>query len=174
MRWYKQFDIDMPITLADTCNQYTENNPPEPPYNYDFMEDSTMWIIWNNDDVSSQLNDVRELISHTAGVEVDDEVGFVVVWRYDEKFNRSPVHIDYGRDNGGKQNGSVCTAISGDLKIHLHADDADKTIIDTVHVTSNTVIALNNTKFYHSVEGHGDLIIFGVNLDTDPEEYWHD
>jgi len=174
MKWHRKFKIALPQDFYDVCNKYIRNNPPEPYFRYMSVEDSDMWTMWMDDPQAGYVSGVRETILYITGLDLDYEQGFVVLWKFDEEFKHCPIHVDSGKGTGGKHNGSICTALSGNFKIHLHADDLEETILDTVEVDSNTIIALNNTQFPHSVEGEGVLIVFGVDLETDPEVYWHD
>ena len=36
----------------------------------------------------------------------------------------------------------------------------------------SNLIALNNTKYPHSVEGQGDLLVLGTDKNIKPEEYF--
>ena len=77
--------------------------------------------------------------------------------------------------SGGEHTGSVVTCISGNFKIHLHAaDEPDSPIIESVNINGQTLVALNNTVFPHSVEGIGDLVVFGTAVKTDTKEYFKD
>jgi hypothetical protein len=172
MKWYKKFKVNMPSLLSEVCTQYTKDYATEPQYAYKSTENSDMWIMWQESGHTLPLKSITDLTQDITGLNLDYDLGFVVIWRYDDKFPKCPIHIDDGRGNGGKHNGSVCTAINGSFKIHYH--DENNNIIDSVDVNDKTLICLNNTRFPHSVEGKGDLIVFGVDLLTEPEVYWHD
>jgi len=172
MKWFKEFKFEPLDTLSLTGNHFIDSRPPEPPFKYDSVLDSKMWTIWMDDPMEKPLFETRKMISEITGLNLEYEEGFLVIWRFDENFPRCPIHVDEGRGNGGKHNGSVVSVLSGEFKIHLH-DEKDE-IIESVDVTSNTLIALNNTRFPHSVEGCGDLLVFGVDLKTEPEIFWND
>ena len=174
MKWYRKFDVDMPSEFMTVCKHYVVNNDPEPPFKYFTVGDSAMWTIWHDYITSDYIADARVLVSNTTGLSLGHKKGFVVLWRFDDNFKRSPIHIDIGRGAGGNHNGSICTALVGDFKLHRHGNDAAQTIIDSVELNDKSLVALNNTRFPHSVEGNGILVVFGVDLDTDPEEYWRD
>ena len=61
--------------------------------------------------------------------------------------------------------------ISGNFKLHLHEEDKENSkIVETIDIEG--LIALNNTVYPHSVEGQGDLLVFGADKDMVPEEYF--
>ena len=75
------------------------------------------------------------------------------------KITHCPIHMD----SGGEHTGSVVTSVSGNFKIHLHKEDTPNSpILETINVDESNLIALNNTKYPHSVEGQGDLLVLGT------------
>jgi len=179
MKWYREFDIVMPHDLKSICESFIKKNKPEPYYTYYSVEDSNMWVIPPLGPKrerlyaaeTEQLSGVRKLVTDTTGLNLEHDSPFMAIWQFDEAFPHCPVHID----DGAEHTGSVVTSISGDFKLHLHANDSlDSPIVESVNVPANKVIALNNTVFPHSVEGIGDLIVFGVDNHMNAEEYFKD
>mgnify|MGYP001177097048 FL=1 len=177
MLWVKTYPITIPDYFAGFCQDFTENNDPAPEGMYESVADSSMWTIWNTDqNKRQQLAEFRQNIKNVTGANLDYPKGFLCIWRYDENFTQCPIHIDGQGTHSGditprKHNGSVCTSIHGEFKIHLHHRDTNE-ILDSVSVTTSNVIVLNNTVYPHSVEGQGDLAVFGVDLQSNPEEFF--
>jgi|TARA_B100001094_G_C18037851_1_gene723497 hypothetical protein len=179
MNWYKRYKADMPKDFKQICEDYTKKYSPEPAYRYKSVEDSSMWTIpplGENRvrlDVpeSTQINHVIKYVSNVTELNLEHDMPFTCIWRFDDNFKKCPVHVD----NGGEHTGSVVTCISGKFKLHLHEqEDNDSDIIETIDIDETTLIALNNTKFPHSVEGKGDLVVFGPDKKIKPEEYFAD
>jgi hypothetical protein len=179
MRWYKEFDVDMPQKLKYICENFTKSNPPEEPWTYGSVQDSDCWCIPplgpNRERLYApeveNLASIRKLVSEITRLNLEFETSFMSVWRFNDAHPKCPVHTD----PGGEHTGSVVTCISGDLKLHLHeTNKAGAAIIDSVDVSPSKLIALNNTEFPHSVSGYGDIIVFGVDKQLDAEEYFRD
>ena len=178
MKWYKEFSVNMPQNLKSVCNSYTDVFEYEPIWTYESVEDSKMWVIpplgknrtrLDDRGASDKLANIRELVTTITELYLEEETPILAIWRFDEKFPHCPVHID----QGGEHTGSVVTCISGNFKIHLHAaDEPDSPIIESVNINGQTLVALNNTVFPHSVEGIGDLVVFGTAVKTDTKEYF--
>jgi hypothetical protein len=179
MLWVKSYPITLPDYFAGLCQDFTENNDPAPKGMYESVADSSMWTIWNTnpDNYQNQtLLELRQNIQNITGANLNYPKGFLCIWRYDENFTNCPIHIDGQGTNSGditpiKHAGSVCTSIHGEFKIRLHHRDTNE-IVDSVPVTTSNVIVLNNTVYPHSVEGQGDLAVFGVDLQSNPEEFF--
>ena len=178
MLWVKEYPFNMPDYFKDVCIDFIEHNEPEGPYQYESVQDSKMWLIWNSmNQYSDRLAQVRQMVRETTGANLDYDKGFTAIWRYDENFKQCPIHIDGNgyREDGSegerKHNGSICTSIDGNFKLHLHHQDT-KEIADTIEITNKNVVVLNNTVYPHSVQGQGDLIVFGIDLQSNPEEFF--
>jgi len=179
MLWAKTYPITVPDYFTGFCQDFTENNDPVPVGTYESVADSSMWTIWNknpNNYQNQALLEIRQNIKNITGLNLDYPKGFFCIWRYDENFTKCPIHIDgQGTYSGDitpiKQSASVCTSIHGEFKIHLHHRDTNE-IVDSVLVTTSNIIVLNNTMYPHSVEGQGDLAVFGVDLLNNLEEFF--
>lgn len=168
----------MPWKLRETGIAYTRSFQPEPPWTYKSVADSKMWVIpplgkdrvrLDDNGASDYLADVRAKVTEITGLALEEKTPILAIWRFDKDFPKCPVHID----EGGEHTGSIVTCINGEFKLHLHAEDAeDSPIIETVEINSTKLIALNNTEFPHSVEGQGNLIVFGTAKETNTEEYF--
>jgi hypothetical protein len=174
MKWYKKFNMKLSEEFKTECTEFIKNNPPEPPNAYYTVGESDMWTMWLSEEDSEVISDIREAIKLKTGLNLKYDEGFVVIWNFNDNFKECPTHIDSGRLSGGKHNGSVCVALNGNFKINLRSEEFGGDILDEVIVDDKSVVALNNTVFPHNVEGKGDLIVFGVDLLTEPEVYWHD
>jgi len=168
----------MPGKLKTICKEFTKKHPPEEKGLYKAVGDSDCWCIPplgpNRERLYSiefeQLTDVRKLVSKITGLTIDYDMPFTSIWRFGDYFPKCPVHIDPGAEHTG----SVVTCISGKLQLHLHQEEKpDSPIIDTINVSPNKLIALNNTNFPHSVSGYGDLVVFGSDKKTNAEKYFH-
>ena len=180
MIWAKEFDVDMPSNLKTIANNYVKSFDPEPPFAYKSVVDSKMWVIpplgenrvrLDDGGANDNLINVRQLVTKVTGLALEEKTPILAIWRYDENFTKCPIHID----EGGEHTGSVVTCISGNFNLHLHEkDELDSPIIETIAINKNKLVALNNTVFPHSVEGQGDLIVFGTSKQTNTEEYFND
>lgn len=180
MIWSKEFYVDMPDNLKSVCEDYVKQFDHEPPFTYKSVVDSKMWVIpplgrnrkrLDDGGANDRLANVRALVSQVTGLALEERTPVLAIWRFDKNFSHCPVHID----DGGEHTGSVVTCISGDFKLHLHSEDKpDSPILKTIDIHRSKLVALNNTVFPHSVEGQGDLIVFGTAKQTNPEEYFND
>jgi len=190
MLWVKKYSINMPAYFKTICNEYTEKHNPDPVGIYENAWDSKGWTIWNKDQKDSSnhshlkiyqqlsksdasslaqgLTEIRQNINDITGANLEYPKGFCYIWRYDENFPKCPTHIDGPEEMAG----SICSSISGKFKIHLHHKNTNK-ILDTVTVTDKDLIVLNNTVYPHSVEGQGDLVVFGIDSQSNPEEFFY-
>lgn len=178
MLWVKEYPFNMPDYFQDVCREFLENNEPEDSNQYESVQDSKMWLIWNHNRYHSpKLVDIRKQILETTGANLEYDKGFTAIWRYDENFPQCPIHIDgagyndKGEPGERKHNGSICTSLTGTFKLHLHHQDTEE-IVETVEITDKKLVVLNNTVYPHSVQGQGDLIVFGIDLQSDPEEFF--
>jgi hypothetical protein len=183
MLWYKKFKISMPQDLKDVCKTYITQYDHEPFWTYKSVADSKMWTVPPlgpnrvrlyevvPNETLEQFNKIGELVTGISKLDVKNDLPVVTLWEYDEKFTQCPVHID----GGGEHTGSLVCSITGNFKLRLHSkDEQDSPIIDTVDVDESTLLALNNTKFPHSVEGQGLLLVFGTDKKMNPQEYFAD
>lgn len=181
MLWYKKFKINMPDDLKSMCDDYTRKYKHEPFWTYKSVADSKMWTIpplGENrkrmyDDVSleilEKINILKQSITAITNLKLEQETPVDCIWKFDENFNHCPIHTDVG----GEHTGSVVASIFGNFKIHLHTEDVvGAPIIESITIDESTLIALNNTEFPHSVEGQGDLLVFGADKNMRPEEYF--
>lgn len=179
MLWYKKFDYNMKDDLKTMCNEYTEQFDHEPFWTYKSVANSKMWTIPPLGEKRKRLFDVvdyavlqnirslKKSITETTGLKLEDDSPVDCIWRFDEKFTHCPIHTDAG----GEHTGSVVAKISGNFKLHLHEKDEENSkIVETIDIEG--LIALNNTVYPHSVEGQGDLLVFGADKDMVPEEYF--
>lgn len=153
----------MPQELAQTADYIVKNLKHEPFYAYESTANSKMWLVQNHDPIMERIKNVRNLISNTAKCNLDFKMGYIAVWRFDEDFPQCPAHIDE------KQTGSIVSCVNGTFEIILH-DKNDLSTVDRVTVDKDSIVALNNTQFLHSVKGQGDLVVFGI--DIVPGEYF--
>lgn len=180
MKWHRKFDMELSEEFKNECTEFVNNNEATAKNTYYTVGDSDMWIIWllNQDSFIAQdskaFSDTREHIKLITGLNLKYHDGFVVIWRFDEHFDECPTHIDSGRLSGGAHNGSVCIALNGSFKINLRTNESGGDIIEEVIVDNKSIVTLNNTVFPHNVEGCGDLIVFGVDTETHPEDHWYD
>jgi hypothetical protein len=180
MIWAKEFKVSMPENLKLVAHDYTKNYNYEPFNTYKSVANSKMWVIpplgknrirLDDGGASNKLSNVRELVTNITGLALEEKTPILAIWRYDNNFKRCPVHID----DGGEHTGSIVTCISGSFKLHLHEhDDENSYIIKTITIDKNKLVALNNTIFPHSVEGQGDLIVFGTSKQTNIKEYFNE
>jgi hypothetical protein len=178
MIWAKEFDIDMPDNLQSVCQNYMKHFDPEPPFRYKSVVDSKMWVIpplginrkrLDDGGANGRLANVRELVTKITGLALEEKTPILAIWKFDENFTSCPIHID----DGGEHTGSIVTCITGKFKLHLHSEDKPgSTILETININKSKLVALNNTVFPHSVEGQGDLIVFGTSKETNPLEYF--
>jgi len=179
MIWAREFSVDMPSVLKTVCELYTETFEHEPLNVYKSVADSKMWVIpplgenrirLDDGGANDSLVNVRKLVTDITGLALEEKTPILAIWRFDEVFTHCPIHID----DGGEHTGSIVTCISGSFKLHLHEEDKpDSSIISSININENKLVALNNTVFPHSVEGQGDLIVFGTSKQTNPKEYFN-
>ena len=173
--WYKEFKFSIPSNLKTMCEEYTEKFDYEPFGTYKSVADSKMWTIPPlgkdrhrlydkvSNEVLEQITNLKKLITEITKLKFGEAVD--CIWRFDKSFTHCPIHMDSGEEHTG----SVVTSISGNFKIHLHKEDTPNSpILKTVNVDGSNLIALNNTKYPHSVEGQGDLLVLGT------KEYFKD
>ena len=180
MIWAKEFKVSMPENLKLVADRYTKTFDYEPINTYKSVADSKMWVIpplgenrirLDDGGANDKLSNIRKLVTDITGLALEEKTPILAIWRYDENFKHCPVHID----PGGEHTGSIVTCISGSFKLHLHEEDkADSPIINTINIDNTKLVALNNTEFPHSVEGQGDLIVFGTSIQTNTKEYFND
>tara|TARA_B100001057_G_scaffold424918_1_gene447971 strand:+ start:131 stop:685 length:555 start_codon:yes stop_codon:yes gene_type:complete len=181
MLWYKEFKNNMPQDLKSMCIEYTQKFNHEPFWTYKSVANSKMWTIpplGENrrrmyDEVPTQvlenISNFKKMITDITKLELENDSPVDCIWRFDENFTSCPIHTDAG----GEHTGSVVTSVVGNFKIHLHVDDfPNSPIIDSVDVNESNLIVLNNTVYPHSVEGQGDLLVFGAEKYMKPEEYF--
>lgn len=173
----------MPNDLKPMCDDYTKKFKHEPFWTYKSVADSKMWTIpplgENRKRINhtllklylKKINALKQSITAITDLKLEQQSRVDCIWRFDENFNHCPIHIDAG----GEHTGSVVASIFGNFKIHLHAEDVvESPIIESIAIDESTIIALNNTEFPHSVEGQGDLLVFGADKHMKPEEYFAD
>jgi|TARA_B100001245_G_scaffold151844_1_gene113692 hypothetical protein len=176
---YKKFKVSMPSNLKSMCEEYTEQFDCEPFWTYKSVADSKMWTIPPlgkdrrrmydkiSNEVLEQIVNFKQHITEITKLKFSEAVD--CIWRFDKNFTHCPIHTD----TGGEHTGSVVTSISGNFKIHLHKEDTPNSpILETINVDESNLIALNNTKYPHSVEGQGDLLVLGTDKNIKPEEYF--
>jgi len=167
--WYKEFKVSIPSNLKTMCEDYTEKFDYEPFGTYKSVVDSKMWTIPPlgkdrrrmydkvSNEVLEQIGKFKQYITEITKLKFGEAVD--CIWRFDKSFTHCPIHMD----SGGEHTGSVVTSISGNFKIHLHKEDTPNSpILETINVDESNLIALNNTKYPHSVEGQGDLLVLGT------------
>lgn len=179
MIWAKEFKVNMPQNLKLVAEDYIRNYDHEPFNTYKSVANSKMWVIpplGNNrirlDDggANNKLSNIRQLVTNITELTLEEKTPILAIWRFDSKFKHCPIHID----SGGEHTGSVVTCISGSFKLHLHKEDKPNSpIIESLNITKDKLVALNNTVFPHSVEGQGDLIVFGTSKQTNLKEYFN-
>ena len=177
--WYIEFKVSIPSNLKSMCEEYTEQFDCEPFWTYKSVADSKMWTIPPlgkdrrrmydkiSNEVLEQIVNFKQHITEITKLKFSEAVD--CIWRFDKNFTHCPIHTD----TGGEHTGSVVTSISGNFKIHLHKEDTPNSpILETINVDESNLIALNNTKYPHSVEGQGDLLVLGTDKNIKPEEYF--
>jgi len=177
---YKKFKVSMPSNLKSMCEEYTEQFDCEPFWTYKSVADSKMWTIPPlgkdrrrmydkvSNEVLEQIVNFKQHITEITKLKFSEAVD--CIWRFDKNFTHCPIHTD----TGGEHTGSVVTSISGNFKIHLHKEDTlNSPILETINMDESNLIALNNTKYPHSVEGQGDLLVLGTDKNIKPEEYFN-
>jgi len=174
MKWYRKFEVDNNtlIDLKLLCNyikqtREPENNIEQEDCTNDIVLNSTIYVI-RNSDPNYSFSNIRKRLKIISGMNLEYDNGSLCIWEYNESFKKCPVHIDY---EGGKHTSTLCIALNGLINICLD-DDKTHEVLEKVELSGNTFITLNNSRFYHHVEGQGDLIIFGGDVKTVPEEYF--
>lgn len=173
MKWCLPFKLDNNTLheLKEICDNIKVERSPEVLEEQEdctdnIVVDSKIWIIRNHDE-DYDLSKIRKKLHEVTGMNLDYNQGFFCVWQYDETFKSCPIHID----SGGKHTGSLCVATTGSFQIILNDKETHEEL-DRITVEANDIITLNNTKYWHYVEGQGDLIVFGGDIDLDVNTYF--
>jgi|SaaInlStandDraft_1057018.scaffolds.fasta_scaffold32664_4 hypothetical protein len=115
--------------------------------------DSYTWSFYQ----AEGLKEVKKQLKVVTGLDTIYEHGYTCIWRYDKQFPKCPIHIDHE----AQHKGSLCISLSGYHNIFLHDTDT-KEKVESITVKDNNIMFIKNSKYYHSVEGNGDLWILGV------------
>ena len=115
--------------------------------------DSYTWSFYQ----AEGLKEVKKQLKVVTGLDTIYERGYTCIWRYDKQFPKCPIHIDHE----AQHKGSLCISLSGYHNIFLHDTDT-KEKVESITVKDNNIMFIKNSKYYHSVEGNGDLWILGV------------
>jgi len=115
--------------------------------------DSYTWSFYQ----AGGLKEVKKQLKVVTGLDTIYEHGYTCIWRYDKQFPKCPIHIDHE----AQHKGSLCISLSGYHNIFLHDTDT-KEKVESITVKDNNIMFIKNSKYYHSVEGNGDLWILGV------------
>mgnify|MGYP004006495733 FL=1 len=115
--------------------------------------DSYTWSFYQ----AEGLKEVKKQLKVVTGLDTIYEHGYTCIWRYDKQFPKCPIHIDHE----AQHKGSLCISLSGYHNIFLHDTDT-KEKVESITVKDNNIMFIKNSKYYHSVEGNGDLWIRGV------------
>jgi hypothetical protein len=115
--------------------------------------DSYTWSFYQ----AEGLKEVKKQLKVVTGLDTIYEHGYTCIWRYDKQFPKCPIHIDHE----AQHRGSLCISLSGYHNIFLHDTDT-KEKVESITVKDNNIMFIKNSKYYHSVEGNGDLWILGV------------
>jgi hypothetical protein len=158
MNWQTSYTIndDLKEKISNICNKKLEGEP----------DDQEVWHRTSHITLNSHtwsfykaegLNEVKEQLKIITGLDTIYDHGYTCIWRYDQEFPKCPIHIDYE----AQHKGSLCISLSGYHNIFLH-DIKTKEKLEKITVKDNSIMFINNSKYYHSVEGNGDLWILGV------------
>ena len=119
------------------------------------VQDSRTWSFYT----AEGIDEVKKMLEDVANLNLTYKYGYCCIWRYDESFTKSPIHID----EAAQHLGTVCIAAGLNSKFEIFFHDTEtKEKLDSVIVEGNNIIVLNNSNFWHSVEGCGDLFILGA------------
>lgn len=156
MKWKTIFTISNKL-FNEICYMYSNiiKDVPDgsiPQRTKHVVMDSTTWTFYD----AEGLHNVKQQLGSITGFNLLYEHGYGCIWRYDDHFPKCPVHIDYKAQHIG----SLCISVSGSHRIYLH-DETTHEKNESVILKNNKIMFLKNSEYWHSVEGQGDLLIFG-------------
>ena len=159
VEWHKNFKLlDEQLKIVqELCSKIVVNKSDDDIWQRtkSIVQDSRTWTFY----VADGIVEVKKMLEDVTKLNLTYNYGYCCIWRYDEDFPKSSIHID----EEAQHSGTVCIAAGSDSKFEIFFHDTKtKEKLDSVIVEGNNIIALNNANFWHSVEGKGDLFILGA------------
>ena len=114
----------------------------------------TKWALYETYPFSEETESLRRVIQDNIG-----DINYMGVWDYHEGFvdDLGP-HVDKADDI------AVFFCPRGELTVTMH-DKETKEVLDTRVLNNTNAMSLYHTEFMHDIQGVGDLVVFGVNVD---------